>query len=300
MKESEMSEKLKDLQKTKQQLKEVQSKNKQLQKEKDDLAAKKPHWMVKEEEVEMTKEYLGNGSYGEVYVANFRSTKVAAKCLNIPGGNISEHSKIKFTREMDMCSKLHHPNIVQFIAATDGNTPVLLYELMETSLYDRMQKTQQKLSPEQIVHVTTDILLALSYIHAWKPNPIIHRDVSSSNVLMEQSGVDRWRSKLSDLGSANLQNHANTEHPGNLHYAAPEAGEPEDHTPSMDVYSLGVLIMEMVNNKPPEPKRTDREKQVQAMSWMEMKTIANKCTKKDYNSRPKALELLQEVKTIKF
>ena len=300
-KELEMSKVVQNLQQTKQQLEEVQSKNLYLQKEKDDLAAKKPQWMVIEEEVEMTEDIVGKGSYGEVKIANFRGTKVAAKSLH--DIIMSEYNSKLFNREMDMCSKLHHPNIVQFIAATDGNTPVLLYELMETSLYDRMarmQKNQQKLSPEQIVHVTTDILLALSYIHAWKPNPIIHRDVSSSNVLMEQSGVDTWRSKLSDLGSANLQNHAITEHPGNRHYAAPEAGEPDDHTPSMDVYSLGVLIMEMVNNEPPEPKRTDREKQVRAMSWMEMKTIVNKCTKKDYNSRPKALELLQEVKTIKF
>ena len=295
MKNSEMSKLAQDLQQTKQQLEEVQSKNEKMQKEKDDLAAK-PQWMVIEEEVEMTEDIVGKGSYGEVKIANFRGTKVAAKSLH----NIimSEYNSKLFNREMDMCSKLHHPNIVQFIAATDGNTPVLLYELMETSLHDRMAKMQKnQLTQKEILDISTDVLLALAYLHAWKPDPIIHRDISSSNVLMEQSGENKWRSKLSDFGSANLQRYTATSQPGNPHYAAPEACFPKKHTTSMDIYSLGVLIIEMVNHEPPKMQQ-DQEKQVNSMGWTEMGAILINCIAEDQKIRPRASGLLEEVATL--
>ena len=295
-KELEMSEVVQNLQQAKQQLEEVQSKNQDLQKEKDDLASKKPQWMVIEEEVEVTEDIVGKGSYGEVKIASFRGTKVAAK--NLHDIIMSDYNSKLFNREMDMCSKLHHPNIVQFIAATDGNTPVLLYELMETSLHDRMARMQKnQLTQKEILDISTDVLLALAYLHAWKPDPIIHRDISSSNVLMECCGENKWRSKLSDFGSANLQRYTATRQPGNPHYAAPEAYYPDSHTTSMDIYSLGVLIIEMVNHEPPKMQQ-DREKQVNSMGWTEMGAILINCIAEDHKIRPRASGLLQEVATL--
>ena len=141
-----------------------------LQEENDDLS-ERPHWMVEEKEVEMKKDTLGAGSYGIVTKAYFRGTLVAAKRSNVPGSEISPHNLINFKREMGICAKLHHPNIVQFIAATDGDIPILLHELMHTSLFNRMEN--KRLSQKETLCVTIDIAQALAYIHAW---PIIHRD----------------------------------------------------------------------------------------------------------------------------
>ena len=159
-------------------------------------------WVLEREEVVLTDEKLGVEAFGEVRVAIFRGTKVAAKCLHQL--IVSNYNWGIFTREMEISSRIHHPNIVQFVGATRVNNPILLYELMATSLYKKLQDDQPLTRP-QIICVCSDIASALSYLHQWRPHPIIHRDLSSPNVLMEPLANSRWRSKLSDFGSANLQ-----------------------------------------------------------------------------------------------
>ena len=77
-------------------------------------------WILRREEVEMTNEEIGKGSYGEVKVAIFRGTQVAAKCLHKIV--VSRHNTDMFTREMDISSKIHHPNIVQFLVPPQTTT----------------------------------------------------------------------------------------------------------------------------------------------------------------------------------
>ena len=175
----------------------LQDTNEQLQQEVRELcsAIKTPHWVIRREELQMTRQEIGGGAYGKVNIAIFRGTRVAAKSLHEV--IISEYNLGIFNREMEISSRIHHPNIVQFLGATRVNNPILLYELMTTSLYKKIQEA--RLTQPQIVDVSSDITSALAYLHLWKPHPIIHRDVSSPNVLMEPSGNDRWRSKLSDF-----------------------------------------------------------------------------------------------------
>ena len=78
-----------------------------------------------------------------------------------------------------------------------------------------------------------------------RPDPIIHRDVSSANVLLNPTKDRAWIAKLSDYGSANYARSAVTQGPGNAAYAAPDALQ----TPAMDVYSFGVLLLEMCVRK---------------------------------------------------
>ena len=231
----------------------------------------------------MTRQEIGVGAYGKVNIAIFRGTRVAAKSLHEV--IISEYNLGVFTREMEISSRIHHPNIVQFLGATRVNNPILLYELMTTSLYKKIQEA--RLTQPQIVDVSSDITSALAYLHLWKPHPIIHRDVSSPNVLMEPSGNDRWRSKLSDFGSANF---------GNPAYASPEAGIPDNHTPAMDIYSLGVVIMEMILHQPPEMTTVSRERQAQSIQWRPMKVLVLRCINNDRTQRPKTAQILDVLK----
>ena len=268
----------------------------QLQQENRELRSniETPHWVIGREELQMTRQELGGGAYGKVNIAIFRGTRVAAKSLHEM--IISEYNLGVFTREMEISSRIHHPNIVQFLGATRVNNPILLYELMTTSLYKKIQEA--RLTQPQIVDVSSDITSALAYLHLWKPHPIIHRDVSSPNVLMEPSGNDRWRSKLSDFGSANLQSHVKTEIPGNPAYASPEAGIPDNHTPAMDIYSLGVVIMEMIPHQPPEMTTISRERQAQSIQWRPMKVLVLRCINSDRTQRPKTVQVLDVLKQI--
>ena len=82
----------------------------------------------------------------------------------------------------------------------------------------------------------------------WTPKPILHRNVSSANVLFEPSARDQWKAKLSDYRSVNLQENVHTAGPGNPVYSAPEATTPKLHSPAMDIYSVGILLVEMALN----------------------------------------------------
>ena len=252
-------------------------------------------WVFKRGEVVLTEEKLGGGAYGEVRVAIFRGTKVAAKCLHEL--IVSDYNRGVFTREMEISSRIHHPNIVQFIGATRVNNPILLYELMATSLHKKLQDSQPLTHP-QIFDVCLDIASALCYLHLWKPDPIIHRDVSSPNVLMEPLANGRWRSKLSDFGSANLQLQVKTVIPGNPAYSSPEARDPLYHSPAMDIYSFGVLTTEMILHCPPEMGATKREQQARSIDWRPMKVLVLRCIKSDHAKRPKSLQLLEDLKLL--
>ena len=252
-------------------------------------------WVVERGEVNLTHEKLGGGAYGEVRVAIFRGTRVAAKCLHQL--IVSDYNRGVFTREMEISSRIHHPNIVQFVGATRVNNPILLYELMATSLHSMLQEGQPLTRP-QIKDACCDITSALCYLHLWKPDPIIHRDVSSPNVLMEPLANGRWRSKLSDFGSANLQLHVKTVIPGNPAYSSPEARDPEYHSPAMDIYSFGVLMTEMVLCRPPEMDGSKRHRQALSIAWQPMKAVVLRCINSDCSQRPTSLQLLKEIRSV--
>ena len=252
-------------------------------------------WVVERDEVTLTDEKLGGGAYGEVRVAIFRGTRVAAKCLHQL--IVSDYNRGVFNREMEISSRIHHPNIVQFVGATRVDNPILLYELMATSLHSKLQEGQPLTHP-QIKDACCDITSALCYLHLWKPDPIIHRDVSSPNVLMEPLANGRWRSKLSDFGSANLQLHVKTVIPGNPAYASPEARDPEYHSPAMDIYSFGVLITEMVLCRPPEMDGSKRHRQALSIAWQPMKAVVLRCINSDRSQRPTSLQLLREIRSV--
>ena len=183
------------------------------------LQTQRNHWMIDREEVIMTQEVLGQGAYGNVKVGIFRGLRVAVKSLH--NLIISDYNLALFSREMDIASRVRHPNLVQFIGATKVGNPLILTELMTTSLYKELQK-KGPLPRPQIVSISCDVALGLNYLHLWKPDPIIHRDVSSPNVLLEPSVGGMFKAKVTDYGTANLQRLARTDMPGNPAYAAPE------------------------------------------------------------------------------
>ena len=130
----------------------------------------------------------------------------------------------------------------------------------------------------------------------WKPHPILHRDVSSANVLLEPSVQGKWKAKLSDYGSANLQENVSTAGPGSPVYSAPEATTPKLHSPSMDIYSVGILLVEMATGQFPSSVSFEREEQIREVKWPLMRDLAYRCTDVDAKSRPSSKTLLNELR----
>ena len=190
-------------------------------------------WIIQREEVVLSGNTLGRGAWGEVLEGSFRSCQVAVK--KIHDLILSDHNRRLFEREMTMASCCRHPNLLQFIGATndDGN-PLFVTELLDTSL--RRLLSQQALRHEEIVSLALDVTKGLNYLHLNRPLPIIHRDISSANVLLWRRD-EGWRAKLSDYGSANFMRQCMTVNPGAIIYSAPEVHTSEQSPKVKKKYS---------------------------------------------------------------
>ena len=237
-------------------------------------------WMIEREEIQLTDQELGRGGWAVVKVADFRGIRVAAKCMH--GIIISEYNRELFVREMNFAAKLRHPNLVQFIGATLVGEPVILTELMSTSL--RAVLEEQRLRPEHIVPICCNVAKVLNYLHLMRPDPIVHRDVSSANVLMNEGPHNCWFAKLSDYGTTNFVWQVTTAGPGNPSYAAPEAGNPSQQSPKMDVYSYGVLLVEIATQRFPDKKTIAQ--QIQEIERQPLQALIQSCIEGDSHKRP--------------
>ena len=185
-------------------------------------------WLISRDEIEiMNEKFLGEGSYGKVFKGRYRRFVVAVKelkCLS----TTTPRERDLFQREMDIASRCRHPCLLQFIGATqDEKTPLIVTEILESSLRKLLGKRQ--LSEKEIVVISLDVAHALNYLHQRKPKAIVHRDVSSANVLLwKQNG--EWRGKLGDYGTAKFLQEIMTVAPGAMIYGAPEVGSPHHQT----------------------------------------------------------------------
>ncbi len=251
-----------------------------------------PSWVVRREEIHLTDEELGGGAYAVVRVAKFRGLRVAAKCLHQV--IISDYNCELFTQEMNIMASIHHPNIVQFLGATIYEEVIILTELMATSL--RAILEQRRVTSSQCLSISLDVATALNYLHLMQPNPIVHRDISSANVLLESTPKDSWRAKLSDFGSANFSLQLKTACPGFFVYAAPEAFDPSHQSTKMDIFSFGVLLVEMYTAQLPFP--SDREDLIQSIGDRQVVRLIRQCTSEDRTRRPTASEVITQLQSI--
>ena len=175
-------------------------------------------WTIPRDEIEISEKMLGQGGWGWVKEGIFRGTTVAVKQMHEL--IVSPHNRRLFEREMQMAARCRHPNLLQFIGATnDDDLPLLVTELLDTNL--RAVLGQRSLCQDEVLTISIDVSKALNYLHLNKPFPIIHRDISSTNVLLWKR-ENAWHAKLSDYGAANFMRQCMTVSPGASIYAAPE------------------------------------------------------------------------------
>ena len=176
-----------------------------------------PDWVISRDQIHVTDKCLGRGGWGHVVEGKYCGCAVAVK--QIHELILSNHNRSLFVREMNIASRCRHPCLLQFIGATnDEGSPLFVTELMETSLRALLKRP---LSATELFVISLDVARALNYLHQKQPFPIIHRDVSSANVLLWRQG-DQWRAKVSDYGTANFMRHTMTVAPGAPIYSAPE------------------------------------------------------------------------------
>ena len=225
--------------------------------------AQQPQYEFRYQIVELLKtEELGVGSYGAVCKAMCDDLPCAAKVLHrtlfqfTAPGNTSVMRK--FEQECRLLSAIKHPHIVQYLGTyqdPESKLPVLLMELMDESLTRFLKRSRLPLPYHTEVNLCHDITLALSYLHS---NGIIHRDLSSNNVLL----IAGSRAKVTDFGMVKLYDvNRSTAHltpltlcPGTMAYMSPEALRDRPvYTDKLDSFSLGVLCVQIMTRQFPDP-----------------------------------------------
>ena len=252
-------------------------------------------WVVSRDEVHLSNNILGTGGWGYVKEATYRGRKVAAKCLHT--SIVSRHNQKQFEKEIKISARLRHQNLVEFIGAVPDHPAIILTEVMDANLRDAL--TDRRVAPNHIHPINVDVAQGLSYLHSIQPHPIIHRDVSAPNVLLKATSTG-WIAKLSDLGSAQFAHIAHTLAPGCALYAAPEVRQEisaSQQTEKIDVYSYGVLLIEMLTREMPTGSIEALVISLQS-KWPNFVPLIVRCTYIDPNQRPSMKQVIDQLDTI--
>lgn len=255
-------------------------------------------WKISHEEIKMTKEEIGRGSWGSVAVGVFREQRVAVKQLH--DVIRSDHNLVIVNREIDTMSQLHHPNLLLFIGAVldhPSGCPLIVTEIMDTSLRHAYMKGKLTTNEPSQLSILRDVACGLNYLHCHH-DKIIHRDVSSANVLLEsKAGANKWRAKLSDFGSANIARKAFTQQVGAAVYSAPETEKLQQQTPKMDVYSYGILACEVMCCRFPESSAVFQTllDEVRTCYSRSISQIIIDCTNKIPQQRPAMVNVIHKL-----
>ena len=162
---------------------------------------------------------------------------------------------------------------------------------MSTSL--RAELERRPLSTHQITAISLDVASALLYLHLMQPDPVMHRDISNANVLLNPGPNDSWLAKVSDYGSANYLRQVTTRSPGNPSYAAPEASIPTQQTTKMDMYSYRVLLLEMWSQKFPE--KAEHTALLLGLEQDDVREVVQRCLQQDQLLRPEMKDIVEEL-----
>ena len=253
-------------------------------------------WEVPREEISLNmQKILGTGAWGFVVEGTFRGQQVAVKCLH---DMIQEPEYIGVIRkEIGIMAQIRHPNLVLLIAAVieAENGPLIITELLDMSLRKAYEKNLIKSSSK--LNIVRDIASALNYLHLHHHGEIIHRDVSSANVLLEAKPNNQWKAKLSDFGSAKLAMEAKTKGPGAPVYAAPEVKREMgiSQTAKVDVYSYGILVCEVTMGQFPMEKRLPNMLEAVRDRWVFIHGLITACIQEHPDNRPTMSYVLVEL-----
>ncbi|KAL5787865.1 hypothetical protein ACOSP7_004814 [Xanthoceras sorbifolium] len=210
---------------------------------------------------------LGEGGFGGVYKGFLRDLNCYVAVKRVSKG--SKQGIKEYSSEVKIISKLKHRNLVQLMGWCHEKRELLLvYEFMPNgSLDSYLFKENSLLTWELRYKIAQDLASGLLYLHEEWEQCVVHRDIKSSNIMLDEN----FNAKLGDFGLARLVDHAKgsqtTVLAGTMGYMAPECATTGRASKESDVYSFGIVALEVAcGRKPINPKAEDS--QVYMVQWV--------------------------------
>ncbi|EXC29895.1 Wall-associated receptor kinase-like 2 [Morus notabilis] len=196
--------------------------------------------------------FLGEGGYGTVYKGMLTDGSIVA----IKKSRAIDRKQIEqFVNEVAILSRINHRNIVKLLGCClETETPMLVYEFIPNgTLFHQIHNKdpESSLSWENRLSIASDVAEALAYMHSSASMPIFHRDIKSSNILLDE----KYNAKVSDFGTSRSvpddRTHLTTAVQGTFGYMDPEYFRSSKFTDKSDVYSYGVTLVELLTGENP-------------------------------------------------
>ncbi|KAL1143864.1 hypothetical protein V6Z11_A11G189800 [Gossypium hirsutum] len=247
---------------------------------------------------------IASGSYADLYRGTYCSQEVAIKVLKPE--QITREMLREFSQEVYIMRKIRHKNVVQLIGACtrSPNLCIVTEFMARGSIYDYLHKQRGVFKLPSLLKVALDVSKGMNYLHQ---NNIIHRDLKTANLLMDENQVV----KVADFGVARVQSQSGvmTAETGTYRWMAPEVIEHKPYDHKADVFSFGISLWEILTGELPYGLLTPLQAAVAVVqknlrptipkhTHPRLRELLERCWLQDPSQRPNFSEIIDILKQI--